>query len=140
MTGQFMYIPDEADVNAGSFTSDCEGATKFTLDDNKNLYISPQLYEASTNFYASLATIFFAFTNDEGGIIYFTCSTTACGTLTGTLTCTGSQRATTLQLCPLGCSNPNSEPCNGLSLGTSLSDQCQAISLTIVPYGVPSYS
>jgi hypothetical protein len=122
VTGQFMYIPDEAGAGAGSFTPDCEGATQFTLDGNGNLYIGPVQYQASTDLSAGPSQISFWFTNDEAGIIYLTCSVTACGTLPSTLTCTGYQGATTLQLCP-----------PSLSLGTSLSSQCQAISLTVVP-------
>jgi hypothetical protein len=131
VTGQFIQLPDTEDetVQSTSFTPDILAAAQFTIDSSSRLFNGP--YGANTDLYTGPAEVFFDPLGTFGAVIYLTCSTT--GPFSGPLTCTEYSGATIFQLCPSGyVTGPVDEPASGLSIGTTLNSNCQAISFTAV--------
>jgi hypothetical protein len=131
VTGQFIQLTDTEDetVQSTSFTPEFLNAAQFTIDSSSRLFNGP--YGANTDLYTGPAEVFFDTLGSFSDVIYLTCSTT--GPFSGPLTCTGYSGATIFQLCPSGYrSGPANEPGSGLSIGTTLDSNCQAISFTAV--------
>ncbi|EPE24991.1 hypothetical protein GLAREA_11572 [Glarea lozoyensis ATCC 20868] len=124
--GQYVSMNNQEDGIIDAFTTDISSAARFNIGTGGKL-LSYGRYRANTDNF-SPATIFFNSPGTFTGTTDLSCSVGP----TSTLTCTGFNGANQFQLCPSGCTT-NSEPCNGISLATSLDVRCQQIGFVAVP-------
>jgi hypothetical protein len=131
VSGEFVVTSQQQNQIIDTFSTDIGEATQFAIIGG-NLYQGT--YEANTD-ETAIATVFFDTPGTFSGIINLACSTPV--PLAGLLSCSGYNGDSIFQLCPAGRTCAGSEPCGGVSIGSTVDSRCQPIRFIAVPACIP---